>query len=60
MPSTSTMSSKKHETRIPLSEETRSLVKSCKRGGEAYDTLLRKMVKQYDPEKASRTARQKN
>ena len=52
--------SSKHETRIPLSEETRQLVKSCKRGGEAYDTLLRKMVKQYDPEKASQTARQKN
>lgn len=37
---------------LPCTEETRELVRSCKRGGESYDTLLRKMVKQYDPEKA--------
>lgn len=37
------------ETRIPCSRETRRLVKAQKRGGESYDSLLRKMVEQYDP-----------
>lgn len=38
-----------NETRIPCSRDTRDLVKSQKRAGETYDTLLRKMVEQYDP-----------
>mgnify|MGYP007039254477 FL=1 len=38
---------------IPCTEETRELVKAQKRGGESYDSLLRKMVSQYDPEQAS-------
>jgi len=37
------------ETRIPCSRETRQLVKAQKRGGEYYDSLLRKMVEQYEP-----------
>ncbi len=37
------------ETRIPVSKETRDLVKSYKRGGETYDALIRQMVAQYDP-----------
>ena len=45
-----------HESRIPCSRETRELVKQQKRGGENYDSLLRKMVKQYDPEKDAETA----
>lgn len=45
-----------HETRIPCSKETRRVIKRKKRGGENYDTLLRKMVEQYDPEKAAETA----
>lgn len=39
------------ETRIPCSLSTRRLVKAQKRGGESYDELLRKMVRQYEPEK---------
>lgn len=36
-------------SRIPVSNETRELVKAQKRGGESYDDLLRKMAEQYDP-----------
>jgi len=52
--------SEAHESRIPVSRKTRKLVKQQKRGGENYDSLLRKMVKQYDPEKAAETAQHKN
>lgn len=38
---------------IPCTEETRALVRAQKRAGETYDSLLRKMVQQYCPEKAS-------
>ena len=41
------------ESRIPCSKDTRLLVQSLKRGGETYDSLLRKMARQYEPEKAS-------
>lgn len=41
----------KTESRIPCSKETRKRVKDLKRGGEAYDDLLRKMAEQYNPEK---------
>jgi len=37
------------ETRIPCSESTRELLKDAKEGGETYDLLLRRMLKQYDP-----------
>jgi predicted CopG family antitoxin len=37
---------------IKVSPETRDMVKSQKRGGDSYDDVLRKMVKQYDPEVA--------
>lgn len=40
------------ETRLPCSKETRDLVAAQKRGGETYDSVLRKMVDQYDPERA--------
>lgn len=43
------------ETRIPCSKATRQMVKACKRGGENYDTVLQKMVEQYDPEEAAET-----
>lgn len=39
--------------RIPVSKETRDRVKQAKRGGETYDSTLRKMLIQYDPEKAA-------
>lgn len=48
--------SKAYESRIPCSREALELVKSQKRGGENYDSVLRKMVQQYDPEKAPETA----
>jgi len=38
---------------IPVSREVRQLIKSQKRGGESYDSLLKKMVNQYDPEEAT-------
>jgi len=41
--------SKRDESRIDCSIEARELVKSQKRGGESYDEVLRKMVKQYTP-----------
>lgn len=40
------------ESRIPCSRERRHQLKALKRGGENYDSLLRKMVSQYDPETA--------
>jgi len=48
-----------HSSRIPCSRETLRLVKSCKRGGEPYDSVLRKMVEQYDPEEAAEAAEDK-
>lgn len=51
---------KAHESRLPCSRETRRLVKQQKRGGENYDTVLRKMVEQYDPEKAAKTLERKD
>jgi hypothetical protein len=39
------------ETRLPVSKETRDeRLKPLKRAGETYDSLLRKMAEQYDPE----------
>ena len=52
--------SQAHETRLPCSRDTRRLIKNCKRAGENYDTLLRKMVEQYDPEKAAETPERKD
>jgi hypothetical protein len=43
------MSTTATESRLPCSRETLETVKSLKRGGENYDTLLRKMADQYDP-----------
>jgi hypothetical protein len=48
--------SKATSSRIPCSRETRKLVAAQKRGGENYDSLLRKMAAQYDPEKAAEPA----
>jgi len=38
------------ETTIGVSNKTHELVRSCKRGGESFDTLLRKMARAYDPD----------
>ena len=48
------------ETRIPVSKETRQLVKSQKRAGERYEDLLRRMVDQYDPAHAAAHGREDN
>lgn len=45
--------------RVPCTPETRRLIKQAKRHGENYDSVLRKMVKQYDPEKASQRVQEK-
>lgn len=45
--------SKAHESRIPCSRDTRELVAAQKRGGENYDSVLRKMAKQYDPDRGA-------
>lgn len=37
-------------TAIPVKPDTRDMVRELKRGGEDYDTLLRKMADQYEPE----------
>jgi hypothetical protein len=52
--------SQAHESRIPCSRETRRLVKQQKRGGENYDSVLQKMVEQYDPKKAAETPERKD
>ena len=49
--------SKADETRLPCSKETRSKIAAMKRGGETYDSVLRKMVAQYDPEDALENVR---
>lgn len=42
-----------NESRIGLSHERRKELKALKRGGESYDSLLKKMIRQYDPESAA-------
>jgi hypothetical protein len=37
-------------TSIPVRPETRDRVKSLKRGGEAYDELLRRLADHYETE----------
>lgn len=44
--------SKACATRLPCSIETRDRIKEAKRHGETYDSVLQKMVEQYDPKKA--------
>lgn len=38
--------------RLPVRAATREEIRRLKRGGETYDSLLRKMIEQYDPEEA--------
>jgi len=40
-------------TGIPVKPDTRDQVRALKRGGEDWDTLLRKMAAQYNPEAAT-------
>jgi len=39
---------------IPVRPETRDKVRSLKRGGQDYDSLIRQMCQQYDPDEATR------
>jgi len=39
---------------IPVRPETRDIVRSLKRGGQDYDSLIRQMAEQYDPDEATR------
>ena len=41
------------EARVPCSYSTKERIKAAKRGGETYDELFRKMLKQYEPTVAS-------
>lgn len=41
---------KQTNSSVPVSGETRRLVKSQKRAGQTYDELLRRMAEQYEPE----------
>ena len=40
------------ESRIPLSIERRKQLTALKRGAENYDSLLEKMIEQYNPDEA--------
>ena len=40
-------------TGIPVSPELRDEIRSLKSGGESYDSLLERMIEQYDPDKAT-------
>jgi len=35
---------------VPCHRDTLEIVRELKRSGQSYDTLLRKMADQYDPE----------
>ena len=39
--------------RVPCSRETKEQLRQCKRGGEPFDALFRKMMEQYDPDAAA-------
>ena len=38
------------ETSIPCSADVRDKVRALKRGGESWDSLLEKMVDEYEPD----------
>ena len=40
-------------TTIPVKPETHMDVRRLKRGGESWDSLIRKMAAQYDPNEAT-------
>ena len=42
------MTSMSEETTIKLSRETRDELRSLKRGGESYDALLRRLMKEAE------------
>jgi hypothetical protein len=46
---------KSAEDRVPCSSETKRRLRACKRGGETYDEMFRKMLAQYDPDAAQRS-----
>ena len=44
------------DTQIPVSSELRDRLRACKRGGDRYDDVLRRMLEQYDPDTVSQTS----
>jgi len=38
---------------IPVRPETRNMVRSLKRGGQDYDSLIRQMCQQYNPDEVA-------
>jgi hypothetical protein len=49
------MSVKPRKTFLPCREDTLQAVRSCKRGGETYDSLLKRMASQYEPPERDRS-----
>lgn len=49
-----------YDSRIPCSVATRKLVAAQKRGGENYDSVLRKMARQYEPERSAQAPEDKD
>lgn len=41
-----------NDARISIRKSTRDEIRNLKRGGETYDSVLRKMIDQYDPDEA--------
>jgi len=37
------------ETTLPVSHDTHEIVRSKKRGGETFDTLIRRVFEEYEP-----------
>ncbi|WP_281241166.1 hypothetical protein [Halopenitus malekzadehii] len=38
------------EATLPVSSDTHEVVQSKKRGGETYDTLIRRVFEEYQPD----------
>ena len=38
------------EATLPVSRDTHEIVRSKKRGGETFDTLVKRVFKQYQPD----------
>jgi hypothetical protein len=38
---------------IPVHPETRDMVRSLKRGGQDYDSLIQQMIQQYNPDEVA-------
>jgi len=50
------MVSKTVDTQIPVSSEMRDRLRGAKQGGERYEDLLQRLLKEYDPDRVGRAA----